>query len=497
MLFGPARFHDKCVWQNAEAIAANPPRSFLADLLELYHRGLVGTNNMDMTLREFLLHARTEAQQHILDHIKAYEAILTFIGRLVGAVGTEQEQAEARELLAEVLQDYSGSLLDRSRRDTFLRTINPVNAFTDAVAGVYRVSGLATDVLDMIPLVDLSDTAATYHRYADTLRDLDVTALAANLVQDLVGAVINGLRDYWDRFWEEVETNGVLIALNKLGIDVSFLGAEIAIDIAISAVAAAVTGGVGAAAGVVTFAARRVGAEATRITIRASRTGSPATSRIDGPGITIRDQDIDPSINLRDENAVGGGAPLANTEARAEPRASTANTTVIRGRRGQNEGSYAVDAQTGRPASAEATLREDFGSTPRGDNATRIGREAGEGYDGGHLIAHRFMGDTVDGGIAPQVSNLNRGAWKTMENEWADWLRVYRPRSGSRVEIDVRIDVDPPGAAVPDGFDVVYRVFEVDANGVRRQVSRREKYFKNQPGETYERVYFRDDGTIK
>ncbi|RYG93334.1 hypothetical protein EU803_04340 [Loktanella sp. IMCC34160] len=116
----------------------------------------------------------------------------------------------------------------------------------------------------------------------------------------------------------------------------------------------------------------------------------------------------------------------------------------------------------------------------------------GGGYDGGHLIGHRFMGDTVDGGIAPQVRNLNRGAWKTMENEWADWLNVYRPPPGHRVEIDVDIFVDPPGAEVPDGFDVEYKVFEVDANGNRIEVHNRAHYFDNQPGEGFERISFRD-----
>ena len=51
----------------------------------------------------------------------------------------------------------------------------------------------------------------------------------------------------------------------------------------------------------------------------------------------------------------------------------------------------------------------------------------------------------------PQAANLNRGAWKTMENEWADWVN-----NGYRV--DYNIDVYPPGAVRPDSFEVEYTV---------------------------------------
>jgi len=173
-----------------------------------------------------------------------------------------------------------------------------------------------------------------------------------------------------------------------------------------------------------------------------------------------------------------------------------AGTTAFR-ERGTNISTYNINTATGRPNSVEATLREDFGTTSRGDNATEIGHIGGKGYDGGHLVAHRFMGDTVDGGIAPQVANLNRGAWSTMENEWADWLTKYKPPTGKHVEIDVKIDVDPPGADVPDGFDVEYRVFEVDNNGNRVEIHNDSPYFDNKTGEKFERVYFRNDGTIE
>ncbi|MBO0664586.1 DNA/RNA non-specific endonuclease [Jiella flava] len=75
-----------------------------------------------------------------------------------------------------------------------------------------------------------------------------------------------------------------------------------------------------------------------------------------------------------------------------------------------------------------------FGAGGRKDNATAVGKLGNDGDHGGHLVGHRFMVDTPDAGIAPQASNLNTCAWKTMENEWADWLR-----KGYRVDYDISV----------------------------------------------------------
>ena len=90
--------------------------------------------------------------------------------------------------------------------------------------------------------------------------------------------------------------------------------------------------------------------------------------------------------------------------------------------RGGNTKATHFDPETGRPITERGTITEDFGSSTRGDNATDIGNLGESTDDGGHLGGHRFYGDTPDEGIAPQAANLNRGAWKKMENEWADWV---------------------------------------------------------------------------
>jgi hypothetical protein len=150
--------------------------------------------------------------------------------------------------------------------------------------------------------------------------------------------------------------------------------------------------------------------------------------------------------------------------------------------RGRNENEITYDPKTGRPINAKGTLREDFGSSVRKDNATAVGKLGNPGDHGGHLVGHRFMGDTPDYGIAPQAGNLNTGAWKTMENEWADWIK-------KGYEVDYQIDVFPPGAVRPDVFRAKYTVRDPKTGKVRYQ---NRANFQNQAGEKFERISFRD-----
>lgn len=139
------------------------------------------------------------------------------------------------------------------------------------------------------------------------------------------------------------------------------------------------------------------------------------------------------------------------------------------------------DVETGRPVQEQGLILDDFGGTPRGDNATEVGRLGNPGDDGGHLGAHRFFGDTPDAGIVPQVANLNRGAWKKMESEWADWVA-----EGARV--DYRIAVDPPGAVRPDSFKVVYVVSDPSTGDI---IDTRAPVFQNVGGQTFDRLHQR------
>nr|WP_255734243.1 DNA/RNA non-specific endonuclease [Epibacterium sp. MM17-32] len=165
-----------------------------------------------------------------------------------------------------------------------------------------------------------------------------------------------------------------------------------------------------------------------------------------------------------------------------DPKVTPLDKGQTRHQRGTNEQIISHDPATGRPTGASGTIRQDFGSTKRGDNATAIGKLGDDGDQGGHLAAHRFFGDTPDEGIAPQAGNLNMGAWKTMENEWADWTKMG-------YEVDFKVDPYPPGAVRPDEFDVRYVVRDPKTGKIMYEV---EREFDNEAGQSFKRVTWRD-----
>ncbi len=197
----------------------------------------------------------------------------------------------------------------------------------------------------------------------------------------------------------------------------------------------------------------------------------------------------------------GGGAPASDAQIAkyksktedSKPKKKPAKRTgSVQISKSSNRVSIEVDPKTGRPQSVEATIKEDFGSSKRADGATKIGKLGNVDDDGGHLIAHRFMGDTIDEGIVPQHYKLNRGAWKKMENEWADWVAYGRSR-GRATEIHVNIDIDPPGAVRPEHFYGNYKVYETLPDGSKKLVYKSPIDMANDADSTFDRVYFETD----
>ena len=84
--------------------------------------------------------------------------------------------------------------------------------------------------------------------------------------------------------------------------------------------------------------------------------------------------------------------------------------------------------------------------------------------------------------LFPQDANLNRGAYKSMENEWEDWTK-----EGYEVKLTVRLD--PPGSDRPDNIYAKYRVYDSNNSDM---VFEREHEFNNQSGEAFERVSRKD-----
>ncbi|RYG93338.1 hypothetical protein EU803_04365 [Loktanella sp. IMCC34160] len=449
--------------------------------------------NVDMTPAEFLLHAEDSYADRVNHHIQQYRAMIYTIGIIAGVTGTAEQRQEILDAIEASIRTYAGSLRDQNQREHWYSDFNsPVDLLSTGVGSIESIWG-GTQRLVGAGLEGLGATnvGPTLQDWGDEDISEGVGKIYTNYdgmilqaVRDLWNSIVDGAREWWDWFTATVESEGLIIAIGQAHVDAGFLIAELAIDVGIGMVTA---GWGGAAFRAIRIVGQRVARDGTEIAIRIVREGADA---IDVKRLYHADADIPGDIEDRvpDLEELQGHPDV---EAETTPRPDTPTTTLVRGRRGDNDAEWIV-AENGRPESVIATIREDFGSTPRNDNATAVGRMGGDGFEGGHLIGHRFMGDTVDGGIAPQVRNLNRGAWKTMENEWADWLNVYRPPPGHQVEIDVDIFVDPPGAEVPDGFDVAYRVFEVDAYGNRKQIYENEYQFLNRPGESFERVTFRD-----
>ena len=112
------------------------------------------------------------------------------------------------------------------------------------------------------------------------------------------------------------------------------------------------------------------------------------------------------------------------------------------------------------------------------DQATAAARGTTDDVDG-HLIGHRFAQDQGIKNMFPQNANFNNGAFKKIENEWADWIN----KKGGSVEVDIQL---VGNSARPDKVKVSYQL--KDANGhVVREVT---EQFKNQSGQTFDRQYF-------
>ena len=189
----------------------------------------------------------------------------------------------------------------------------------------------------------------------------------------------------------------------------------------------------------------------------------------------------DGTPHLRD--LTGEGNPLRfDTETRLfVPREGAVPTRTVGNGTGQeNTASWRTDDQ-GRLIEVTATLNQY--QVGAGRSAAELAAQAQaraqglDGDDAGHAIGHRFLQDQGLQNLIPQNANLNRGAYKTLENELADWIAA-----GGQVEIRVRPDDYVDGR--PGVFEVRYDVF--DANGNR--VHNRDVEFDNGVGQTFDRV---------
>lgn len=111
---------------------------------------------------------------------------------------------------------------------------------------------------------------------------------------------------------------------------------------------------------------------------------------------------------------------------------------------------YHIDDQ-GRTGLAESTL-----SWSKNDRNTyqqcKAGKCGNPGDEGGHLIVSIFNGPGEKLNLVPMDGNLNKGAWKSMENTWANALKDGK-------QVNVKIEPSYSGSNKrPESFTVTYQI---------------------------------------
>lgn len=196
---------------------------------------------------------------------------------------------------------------------------------------------------------------------------------------------------------------------------------------------------------------------------------------------------LDRSPHPVDANPIGAshGArqpePLVPFGALSQILPARVETTQTTAQIGDNTVTWTNDSQ-GRPVRAEADLSEVFEDIDRSSGETDAQREAAdrgiEGDQGGHLIGHRFVKDQGLKNLFPQNGNFNVSAYKTLENEWADWI-------DSGKDVHIVVELTPKGQDRPNHVRVAYEVTDPATGKV---VYDQRVTFRNEAGQHYERV---------
>jgi DNA/RNA non-specific endonuclease len=153
---------------------------------------------------------------------------------------------------------------------------------------------------------------------------------------------------------------------------------------------------------------------------------------------------------------------------------------------GRNEVTWTLDA-AGRPIEANATLREVFTGLKRSSAEVKAQGEVGGAArlatdEGGHIIGHRFVKDQGIGNMFPQNANLNKGAFKKVENELADWVNAGG-------EVRVKVTLKDAANGRPEKIVVSYEVINPKTGEV---VFDNVKQFRNVANESFDRVAKKD-----
>ena len=203
------------------------------------------------------------------------------------------------------------------------------------------------------------------------------------------------------------------------------------------------------------------------------------------PGTVLDKLPARTKAQLEATKATVDGA-LGRAAGKADEAAGAALNAVQRSV-GRNAVEWTTDAQ-GRLVSASATLKDVFKGLPRSaDEVAAQTKAATKGIDGdhgGHAVAHRFVGDQGEINMFPQngvsmdgLKNFNGSAYKSMENELADWVEA-----GGTVKLDIGFDDfvgDRPGTVA---------VQYVVTNDAGKAIYENDRLFDNVAGQTFNRA---------
>ena len=158
----------------------------------------------------------------------------------------------------------------------------------------------------------------------------------------------------------------------------------------------------------------------------------------------------------------------------------------VRTGHGENEVEWKTNA-AGQPIEVSATLREFYTNAERSyAEVDAQGQVGGAGRrtsdDGGHIIGHRFVQDQGIQNMFPQDANLNRGAYKALENEMADWIAA-----GGEVNVNIKLENYQNGR--PAEIDISYEVVDPQSG---KQVHRDDLMFENEADQSYNRIDKKD-----
>ncbi|MEJ2639040.1 MAG: DUF4781 domain-containing protein [Desulfosarcinaceae bacterium] len=148
---------------------------------------------------------------------------------------------------------------------------------------------------------------------------------------------------------------------------------------------------------------------------------------------------------------------------------------------GENDVQWTTNDK-GQTIEVDATLREFYTNAERSYEEVKMQGEVGSngrtGDEGGHIIGHRFVLDEGLKNMFPQDAHLNRGAYKTLENEMADWIHAG-------VDVHVKVKLDNFQNGRPTEIDISYQVVDPHSG---KQVFKSKALFDNDTNQSYNRV---------